>query len=497
MPRNTKDLENSKKEELEKKVESKKSAPKATTKPVTKTEKNVEKKPTSKMAATKKSTQTSKAKSTATSKVEEKSSSTAKKTSSTKVEKKEISTPKKVEPKKTTNNKETKKSETTVKVETKKAATPKAEKVEPKKVEVKKVETKKVETKKSNTEVKKAEVKKSETTPAKKVAVKKSTSTPKSKVANNAAKKSTSSKTTVAKTSTTKKSTSKVTPISDKVAKSETTKKTTEKIKATPVVEEKTSKSKIASLADSLFNKIKQFIAGSQKEEDSKKPNRKAKKLVNQDLTIAGLPEYYDLPYKYNDTVVKILAQTPKRLFIYWDISDKDRKSYIKAFGDDFFDKTYPVLLVHNIDKNYTFEVPVNDFANSWYLDINDSKCQYSIELGRKFKAPVELMEDSLEIIRENNIDLRNDYIYITTSNVLEAPNDHILFEKLPAKITFRNVKTMAEYTVDTKEYVNTSSMNKLYEIEDLYKALYKEEDSDDIYDLSNPSSANPTSTFK
>ena len=52
-------------------------------------------------------------------------------------------------------------------------------------------------------------------------------------------------------------------------------------------------------------------------------------------------------------------------------------------------------------------------------------------------------------------------------------------------------------YTVDTKEYVNTSSMNKLYDIEDLYKAIYKENDSDEIYDLSNPSSGNPTSRFK
>lgn len=492
MPRNTKDLENSKKEELEKKVENKKVESKSIPKKEVKTEKKVESKPTSKMAAAKKTTSAPKTKSTVDSKTDKKEVSTTKKATST--------------------------TKTVDKKETKKVATIKEEKVEPKKAEVKKVEvkkevksstpSKKVEVKKVPTakpekvEPKKAEVKIESSTPVEKVSVKKSTSTtPKSKVAANATKKSTSSK-----TSTTKKSTSKVTPISDKVAKSETTKKETvakkassktETKKVESTLEDKSSKSKIASLADSLFNKIKQFIAGSQKEEDSKKPNRKAKKLLNQDLTIAGLPEYYDLPYKYNDTVVKILAQTPKRLFIYWDISEKDRKTYIKAFGEDFFDKTYPVLLVHNLDKNYTFEVPVNDFANSWYLDINDSKCQYSIELGRKFKAPVELMEESLEIIKENNIDLRNDYIYITTSNVLEAPNDHILFENLPTQITFRNVKTMEQYTVDTKEYVNNSSMNKLYDVEDLYKAIYKENDSDEIYDLSNPSSGNPTSRFK
>ena len=47
--------------------------------------------------------------------------------------------------------------------------------------------------------------------------------------------------------------------------------------------------------------------------------------------------EYYDLPYRYNQTVVKILAQTPTNLFVYWDISDEDRNSYIEQYGEDFF----------------------------------------------------------------------------------------------------------------------------------------------------------------
>lgn len=35
--------------------------------------------------------------------------------------------------------------------------------------------------------------------------------------------------------------------------------------------------------------------------------------------------EYYDLPYRYNQTTVKLLAQTPNSLFVYWDISDDDK----------------------------------------------------------------------------------------------------------------------------------------------------------------------------
>ena len=144
--------------------------------------------------------------------------------------------------------------------------------------------------------------------------------------------------------------------------------------------------------------------------------------------------EYYDLPYRYNQTVVKLLAQTPTTLFVYWDISDSDRENLIKSYGEKFFEETKPVLIIHNETNNYSFEVDINDFANSWYLHIPDSKCVYNIELGRRpiYKQNI-----------QNNINhTKTNYIYITSSNELEAPNDHILFDKLGDTVYFRNVKT-------------------------------------------------------
>ena len=65
--------------------------------------------------------------------------------------------------------------------------------------------------------------------------------------------------------------------------------------------------------------------------------------------------EYYDLPYRYNQTVVKVLAQTPTTLFIYWDISDEDRNNFVKQYGENFFNDTKPVLIIHNKTMNYSF----------------------------------------------------------------------------------------------------------------------------------------------
>ena len=57
--------------------------------------------------------------------------------------------------------------------------------------------------------------------------------------------------------------------------------------------------------------------------------------------TKGSVVEYYDLPYRYNQTIVKVLAQTPNNLFVYWDIADSDRENFKKQYGYDFFDKTF------------------------------------------------------------------------------------------------------------------------------------------------------------
>lgn len=175
------------------------------------------------------------------------------------------------------------------------------------------------------------------------------------------------------------------------------------------------------------------------------------------------LSEYYDLPFSYNKTVVKLLAQTPETLFVYWEISDDDRKMYKEKFGDNFFETSTPILKVHNITMNYSFEVEINDFANCWYLHVNDSKCEYEIELDRKKYIPNKEPE----------------YVYISKSNELEAPNDHVLLEKLPDFVTFKNVKTN-----NTKNVKVPKNINKIFGTREIYNMFYKDNEF-----INNPSS--------
>lgn len=186
--------------------------------------------------------------------------------------------------------------------------------------------------------------------------------------------------------------------------------------------------------------------------------------------------EYYDLPYRYNQTVVKILAQTPNTLFIYWDIADEDRKKYTEQYGEHFFHHTKPVLVVHNKTKEYWFEVDINDFANSWYLHVKDSDCNYQIQLGRR---PI-----------NEHIQIENNYLNITTSNDIQSPNDHILFDELSHFVYFRNVKTNQNYKKDITNLSLLNKVGKFASIKDFYQKLYKDEKiSFDKVDLRNPSS--------
>ena len=269
--------------------------------------------------------------------------------------------------------------------------------------------------------------------------------------------------------------------------KTTSTKKTNSKISTTKTASKTTSSKNTAKVANSKTTskttgtKRATNNTTAKRSNNKKTTNKVAKKTVAKKVTKrVSKPletvEYYDLPYRYNQTVIKLLAQTPTTLFIYWDISDKDRKTFEEQYGENFFNETRPVLIVNNDTLNYSFEVEINDFANSWYLHVADSKCDYRIELGRR---PI-IKKDKLE---------HTDYIYVTTSNELEAPNDRILLNKEQKMVYFRNVKTGA---TQEKQFASLSfmrNMGKIYNIYDFYKTIYKNENVEDIYDLTNPSS--------
>lgn len=401
-------------------------------------------------------------------------------------------------------------------IKTKGVTEKKASKTTSKKSVANKKETEASKVKKEATKAKKADVEKVVAKKEKSASkTENKTSTPKKTAKSSTAKKETSTK---KKTSAKKKndnSTLENIESSKENKSSKTTKKSSKnsvedkKIKVASPSKEKSKDEKEEKVKEeTIIEKIKNFIAkivAMQEEaknevvdkKEKAKRTKKSKTAKTAEKTIENPPyltEYYDLPYRYNETVVKILAQTPKRLFVYWDVSDADKIRYKNAFGEDFFEKTYPVLLVRNEDKNYVTEIVVNDFANSWYVNINDPKTKYTIQLGRKFKEIPKIVD--IAKMQEEKIILHTDYLPIAESNKLEVPNDKVLFASIPRVIKFRNVKT---YEEKEKTISNLKTQyGKIYDIKEFYQEMYKEEFIDERLEINNPTSGGfSSSSFK
>lgn len=303
-----------------------------------------------------------------------------------------------------------------------------------------------------------------------KVATKKSTS-----------KSSSTAKKSASKTasSTAKKSTSKTTKTASKSASKTSTKsavarKTSSKTSAKSSTARKTSSKVSASKVTKTTRRTKKSKASRTLKNNYKSLENKIYKKSISKKHAPFVLEYYDLPYKYNKTVLKALAQNPNTLFVYWEISDEDVQSFKDQYGEDFFNITKPVLVIHNLTDKYSFEIDVNDFANNWYIHVNDTKSQYVIELGRRPK------EGYINNLPDN-------YLYVTSSNMIESPNDHVLFydSEQYREIRFKNIHTNKYTTKVIKPF-----LRNIYE---LYKSLHLDKENVS-FDFKNPSSQNPTS---
>ena len=268
----------------------------------------------------------------------------------------------------------------------------------------------------------------------------------------------------------TKKDNTKVAKVKEK--KKATTKKTA------------TKKNNITSNNDnSLLAKAKAFFVELEKNFSS---------LFKKEKDINYISEYYEVPYRYDETTVKIIAQNPYKLYVYWDISGKKKEELISNYGKDFFTKTTPVLIVTNKSTNESFEVEVNDFANSWYIDIPDNSSKYIVELARKVNDTIyidpingnkEKIEEKNKINNTSNNkkadekDIKFNYlnaqsknsiqkiekgslIILNQSNTLISQNGHIL--GVPNSVTFRNIHDNSEKTYNIKDFQN--SLNSVYD---------------------------------
>lgn len=126
--------------------------------------------------------------------------------------------------------------------------------------------------------------------------------------------------------------------------------------------------------------------------------------------------EYYELPSKYNKTIVRLLVQSPTRMFVYWEVND-DTIKYFESMKMDY-SSARPVLKVKNITMNYSYDIPIDPFTNNYYIEVKDPDCQYQVELGRV---------------------QNNKFVNLCTSNTAMFPRNNPIYVGDSEEVIYRN----------------------------------------------------------
>jgi len=96
-----------------------------------------------------------------------------------------------------------------------------------------------------------------------------------------------------------------------------------------------------------------------------------------------------DLPYQYDQDRVVLQVRDPRWVHTYWELRGQTLDQLKNRFGDDFR-RSKKVLRVYDVtniifngsNANSFFDIQINDFANSWYIDTGGPGRFWCVDLG-------------------------------------------------------------------------------------------------------------------
>jgi len=152
----------------------------------------------------------------------------------------------------------------------------------------------------------------------------------------------------------------------------------------------------------------------------------------------------YDLPSCYNDNSITLLARDPHWLYAYWEISDERRDFFFKDLGHELWEKSVPVLKITNVSKNENTFVRINDFCSSWYINVPDTNCLYTAEIGRRVSERffINLASSNYAATPCNNISVNNTMLfvnYVDFKNKQQNSKTVEIYESCDLKLHFND----------------------------------------------------------
>lgn len=186
--------------------------------------------------------------------------------------------------------------------------------------------------------------------------------------------------------------------------------------------------------------------------------------------------EYFDVPYRYNETCIKLLFQNPYTLYAFWDVSDDDEQAYIEKYGEHSYYNSRIYLEITNTTNGKKFEVDVNPFAKTWFIHITEPNCKYVAKLCRTIN------NEKVDIITSNSLMVPTDAPHFppdTTFTFVNNKTSEVAFTfSQPQAIEIIN--KVGVFTVDVLPQINQSKTDK----ENIHISLNNQK-----YNSGNPSS--------
>lgn len=168
------------------------------------------------------------------------------------------------------------------------------------------------------------------------------------------------------------------------------------------------------------------------------------------------------------DNSITLLARDPNWLYVYWELSDSNIKTFIQEFGEELWEKSIPVLKVTNISKNDIFYIRINGFSNNWYINVPDSNCLYMVEIGRKISehffislsnsncivTPADFVSPNTTAYFANYTDIKNGILEPVSISGLSSPE---LFGTMDEESYFGDSSAQL-YGINLSEHLGVSS---------------------------------------
>ena len=96
-----------------------------------------------------------------------------------------------------------------------------------------------------------------------------------------------------------------------------------------------------------------------------------------------------ELPVNYNQDKIILQVRDPRWLHAYWELKQETIEGLKNKLGNDFFQakrvlRVYDVsnIIFNGSNANRFFDILINDFANSWYIDTAGPGRSWCVDLG-------------------------------------------------------------------------------------------------------------------